>query len=281
MESADKCILDPWIPGHMKNLISMRRGRFFKMLFVRPSLKYGECSSILLFAYWRGNQNPCLWVYCITNERGIIPGLGQWVWVESLGTNFFENKVVSTTKNGLRIGQQLEPQEITFLDCGELNSWWLFRLSDCLKWSAIQVALVVQTCPEYTCWNRYKSLVYSGTTTICPVNPQFFKSRSLSHCYRSQVWRRTWEWYNWIQHDCSTGPFAREDQSFGLSVLNSCQLLKPSCYDLGIVNVTLRILSIGGWNGLSRTRVSMMAFRSPEATDLSMGSCWILNLREA
>lgn len=36
--------------GHMMNLISLGRGRFFKMFFVRPSLRYGECPSTL--SWW-------------------------------------------------------------------------------------------------------------------------------------------------------------------------------------------------------------------------------------
>lgn len=39
--------LDPRISGNMMNLISMGRGRFLKMFFVRPSLKDGKCPSIL------------------------------------------------------------------------------------------------------------------------------------------------------------------------------------------------------------------------------------------
>lgn len=39
--------LDPRISGNMMNLISVGRGRFLKMFFVRPSLKHGKCPSIL------------------------------------------------------------------------------------------------------------------------------------------------------------------------------------------------------------------------------------------
>lgn len=42
----------------MMNLISVGRGRFFKMFFVRPDLKYGKCPSIChLWHDGRGNQN--------------------------------------------------------------------------------------------------------------------------------------------------------------------------------------------------------------------------------
>lgn len=40
--------------GHMMNLISLGRGRFFKMFFVRPSLRHGECPSTL--SWWETTE---------------------------------------------------------------------------------------------------------------------------------------------------------------------------------------------------------------------------------
>ncbi len=62
----------------MMNLISVRRGRFFKMFFVRPEPEtLAKCPSIFVFSGQllgyidgRGNENPCLRGYCITHERG-------------------------------------------------------------------------------------------------------------------------------------------------------------------------------------------------------------------
>ena len=50
--------LDLRISGHMMNLISMGRGRFLKMFFVRPDLKYVKCPSTCHLRHdRRGNQN--------------------------------------------------------------------------------------------------------------------------------------------------------------------------------------------------------------------------------